>query len=157
MLATVALALLAVIAAPGQEAARVAQGQLGAPYQYGAQGPGAFDCSGLTSFAWAGAGVKIPRTTAGQWQLPAVENPAPGDIALFTMGAGVDHAGIMLDGERMVHAGSAGVVEVNITDPFWQERLAGFRRPVEGPAGAAWAGAGKLRRSVERMPPGIAP
>src|SRR5829696_1815610 len=40
--------------------------QRGKPYQWGAEGPGAFDCSGLTWAAWRAAGVAIPRTAGGQ-------------------------------------------------------------------------------------------
>jgi NlpC/P60 family len=40
--------------------------QQGKPYRWGAEGPHAFDCSGLTWAAWRTAGVAIPRTAAGQ-------------------------------------------------------------------------------------------
>lgn len=44
-----------------------AMSQLGVPYRWGAQAPGvAFDCSGLVQWAFAQAGVALPRTTAGQ-------------------------------------------------------------------------------------------
>ncbi|MFD4814784.1 NlpC/P60 family protein, partial [Streptomyces sp. NPDC058418] len=43
-----------------------AQGKIGTPYVYGASGPGSFDCSGLTSWAYAQAGVSIPRTSESQ-------------------------------------------------------------------------------------------
>ena len=69
---------LPVIAAPAPPSARPASGsrparavafalrQRGKPYQWGAQGPGAYDCSGLTWAAWRAARVAIPRTAAGQ-------------------------------------------------------------------------------------------
>lgn len=53
-------------AGKGAQAAAWALSQLGKPYKWGGTGPGGFDCSGLTSQAWASVGVKIPRTTGGQ-------------------------------------------------------------------------------------------
>jgi peptidoglycan DL-endopeptidase CwlO len=84
---------LPVIAAPAPPSARPASGsrparavafalrQRGKPYQWGAQGPGAYDCSGLTWAAWRAAGVTIPRTAAGQLAgLPRVQ---PGDLVIY--------------------------------------------------------------------------
>jgi hypothetical protein len=75
---------LPAIAAPERPGARPASGsrparavafalaQRGKPYRWGAEGPHAFDCSGLTWAAWRAAGVTIPRTAAGQLDdLPA--------------------------------------------------------------------------------------
>jgi len=50
----------------GNAAATFAVAQIGKPYVWGAQGPGSFDCSGLTMAAWAAAGVTIPRVTYTQ-------------------------------------------------------------------------------------------
>jgi cell wall-associated NlpC family hydrolase len=58
-----------VIRRPSPRAARAvafALRQRGRPYRWGAEGPHAFDCSGLTWAAWRAAGVTIPRTAAGQ-------------------------------------------------------------------------------------------
>ena len=52
--------------AKGRLAVRYALAQLGRPYLFGAAGPDAFDCSGLTMAAWATAGVALPHLAAGQ-------------------------------------------------------------------------------------------
>ncbi len=49
--------------AAAARAVAYAKSKLGAPYVWGAEGPNAFDCSGLTQAAYAEAGVRIPRTT----------------------------------------------------------------------------------------------
>ncbi|MFH8365602.1 C40 family peptidase [Streptomyces sp. NPDC018031] len=70
----------------GDKALRYAVQQLGKPYAWGAEGPAAFDCSGLTSQAWAHAGRPIPRTSQQQWrQLPRVSlsELRPGDLVIY--------------------------------------------------------------------------
>ncbi|MEU2249874.1 NlpC/P60 family protein [Streptomyces sp. NPDC019224] len=72
--------------AQGEEAVRYAVRQIGKPYVWGAEGPGSFDCSGLTSQAWANAGRTIPRTSQEQWrQLTRVPMNAlrPGDLVVY--------------------------------------------------------------------------
>ncbi|WP_406092576.1 C40 family peptidase [Streptomyces sp. NBC_01013] len=72
--------------AEGSEAVRYAIEQIGKPYVWGAEGPGSFDCSGLTSQAWASAGRTIPRTSQEQWrQLRKVPVKAlrPGDLVVY--------------------------------------------------------------------------
>ena len=59
-------------AGAARQAIAYAEAQLGKPYEWGATGPDAFDCSGLVMEAYASAGVTIPRTSAG-----AVGRPAP--------------------------------------------------------------------------------
>ena len=74
----------------GDRAIGYAFEQLGKPYVWGAQGPDAFDCSGLTSQAWVHAGVRIPRTSQEQWAtLPHVplELLRPGDLVIYFKGA----------------------------------------------------------------------
>ncbi len=65
------------------KAISVALSEVGKPYVYGAEGPNSFDCSGLTQYAAAAAGVHIPRTAAEQYQELQKVNPAdiqPGDL-----------------------------------------------------------------------------
>ncbi|MBQ1092106.1 C40 family peptidase [Streptomyces sp. B93] len=70
----------------GDRALRHATRQLGKPYEWGAEGPETYDCSGLTSEAWARAGTPIPRTSQEQWaRLPRVPltELRPGDLVVY--------------------------------------------------------------------------
>ncbi|MDA8360321.1 MAG: C40 family peptidase [Actinomycetota bacterium] len=71
----------------GTLAVRAAVSQLGVPYVWGGETPGVgFDCSGLTQWAWAQAGVTIPRTAASQYAaVPRVPLDAlePGDLLFY--------------------------------------------------------------------------
>lgn len=64
-----------------------AETRLGDPYVYAATGPNAFDCSGLTQWAYGQAGIKIPRTSQEQRNAGTVINLAsaqPGDLLTFS-------------------------------------------------------------------------
>jgi hypothetical protein len=99
----------------GGRAARAvafALAQRGKPYQWGAQGPGAYDCSGLTWAAWRAAGVSIPRTAAGQLaDLPRVRGQLlPGDLVVYRSdGPSRRHVAMAVGDGRMVEALQAGV------------------------------------------------
>jgi cell wall-associated NlpC family hydrolase len=72
--------------AEGDRALRHAVRQLDKPYVWGAEGPKSYDCSGLTSQAWAEAGTPIPRTSQEQWKrlkrIPLTEL-RPGDLVVY--------------------------------------------------------------------------
>ncbi|MGZ6868622.1 MAG: C40 family peptidase, partial [Blastococcus sp.] len=56
-------AAAAPVAAPtaaAQTAVNTALAQLGKPYAWGGAGPASFDCSGLTQYAYAAAGIPLP-------------------------------------------------------------------------------------------------
>jgi cell wall-associated NlpC family hydrolase len=97
--------------------------QQGKPYQWGAQGPGAFDCSGLTWAAWQAAGVTIPRTAAGQLAgLPRVGGRLrPGDLVIYrTDGPSLRHVAILVGQGRMVEARGRGIpVRSTSIRPGW--------------------------------------
>jgi cell wall-associated NlpC family hydrolase len=70
----------------GEEALRYAVEQIGKPYEWGAEGPTSYDCSGLTSQAWENAGRPIPRTSQEQWaKLPHIplSDLRPGDLVIY--------------------------------------------------------------------------
>ncbi|MGW2838216.1 NlpC/P60 family protein [Streptomyces sp. NPDC001493] len=70
----------------GAEAVAYAIEQIGKPYEWGAEGPDSFDCSGLTMRAWEHAGLTVPRTSQEQWAgLPRVpvSSLRPGDLVVY--------------------------------------------------------------------------
>ncbi|MEV8318756.1 NlpC/P60 family protein [Streptomyces sp. NPDC059900] len=78
---------------------------LGSPYVWGATGPDAFDCSGLTQAAYRSAGVALPRTTYAQIaegeRVPRSQLQ-PGDLVFFYQG--ISHVGIYVGNGQMIHA-----------------------------------------------------
>ncbi len=107
-------------------ALEVARKQKGDPYQYGADGPNSFDCSGLTQFSYAKAGLRLPRTADQQShfarRLKDRSNIKAGDFMFFASGGHVYHMGLFTgrwkDGRRLIlHASRTGTpVKV---DPLW--------------------------------------
>lgn len=108
--------------AQGTTATAYAMAQVGKPYAWGADGPKAFDCSGLTLRAWGRAGVTIPRTSQEQWrQLPKVSlrQLRPGDLIVYFPGA--THVALYIGNGKVVQAprpGSAVAVSPIASDPI---------------------------------------
>ncbi|WP_267716849.1 C40 family peptidase [Streptomyces sp. CoH17] len=93
----------------GRKAVEYATAQIGKPYQWGAEGPSSYDCSGLTSQAWVAAGQAIPRTSQQQWkQLRHVDikDMRPGDLIIYFDDA--SHVGMYVGDGSMVHAPRPG-------------------------------------------------
>lgn len=95
-----------------QVAIDAALSQVGVPYQWGGNGPAAgdqgFDCSGLTAFAYAAAGIALPRTAHTQYaagpHVPPDVPLQPGDLVFYGSPAAVHHVGLYLGDGRMVNA-----------------------------------------------------
>jgi cell wall-associated NlpC family hydrolase len=86
--------------------------QRGKPYRWGAEGPRAYDCSGLTWAAWRSAGVAIPRTAAAQLAgLPrAGGRLRPGDLVVYRSdGPSGRHVAMVVGPGRMVEALGRGI------------------------------------------------
>lgn len=117
------------VSARAQTAVRAALSQLGVPYRYGMSAPGrAFDCSGLTTYAWGKAGVGLPRNSRRQYNaLPKIPKQfaQPGDL-IFS-GSPIHHVGIYLGNGTMVHAPQTGDV-VKIGPIRWW-KVVGVVRP----------------------------
>ncbi|UXY36997.1 C40 family peptidase [Streptomyces albidocamelliae] len=95
--------------ARGKKAVAFATAQLGKPYVWGAEGPDSFDCSGLTSQAWAAAGHPVPRTSQEQWkQLRHVDvkDMRPGDLVIYFGDA--SHVAMYIGDGAIIHAPRPG-------------------------------------------------
>jgi peptidoglycan DL-endopeptidase CwlO len=92
-----------------------AEEQLGKPYQWGATGPDAFDCSGLVMMAYRAAGIDIARTSQVQWtteqRIPASQ-VQPGDLVFFAGADGTPtspgHVGLVIGNGQMIEAYATG-------------------------------------------------
>ncbi|MFC0005102.1 C40 family peptidase [Micromonospora siamensis] len=98
---------------PGGDAGAVVKfacAQIGKPYVWGAEGPNAFDCSGLVLAAWAKAGVSLPHNARQQRQVTARVSRAdlrPGDLVFYY--PDLHHVGMYVGNGWVVHASQAGV------------------------------------------------
>ena len=120
-----------VAAAPSGDVAGVletALAQVGVPYVWGGSDPSGFDCSGLTSYAYAAAGVSLPhssRAQAGMGVAVSRGELQPGDLVFF--GSPVYHVGIYVGNGKMVHARTfsqpVAVTSVDIGDYAGARRI----------------------------------
>lgn len=98
----------------GQRAVSIAYSLLGKPYRWGAAGPGAFDCSGLTMYVYARLGIYLPHSSAAQYysgKRVSYNELAPGDLVFFARRSGrISHVGIYIGGGMMIHAPQTGDV-----------------------------------------------
>lgn len=107
----------------------------GYPYVFGGSSPStSFDCSGLTQWCYAKAGIQLPRVAQAQYDatthIPLSEAKA-GDLVFFhsTYNAGtyVTHVGIYVGNNQMFNAGDP-IGYGNLTDSYWQAHLIGAGR-----------------------------
>ena len=107
---------------------RYAYAQLGKPYQWGATGPGAFDCSGLTMMAWAQAGVSLPHSSRAQIGIGRQVTRAelqPGDL-IFRYSP-ISHVSLYVGNGQQISATHSGST-VKLQSAF-QGEIVGFSRP----------------------------
>lgn len=76
---------------------RTAAAQAGEEYEYGADGPNSFDCSGLTQYVHGQVGIELPRTSSSQRDAVRYVSPdekKPGDLIFFADGGDVYHVAV---------------------------------------------------------------
>jgi cell wall-associated NlpC family hydrolase len=106
----------------------------GIPYRLGGTDVHGFDCSGLVQYVYALYGVALPRVVRDQYRVGrgvGLDDLEPGDLVFFSSdGDQVSHVGIVIGGDRFVHAPNArGVVRVDsLAVGYWGEHVAGARR-----------------------------
>ncbi|SDO67149.1 C40 family peptidase [Geodermatophilus sp. DSM 45219] len=92
-----------------QTAVNTALAQVGDAYVWGAGGPDAFDCSGLTQYAYAAAGISLPHSSRMQAQMGTAVSRAdlqPGDLVFYY--SPVSHVSMYIGNGQMVHASTSG-------------------------------------------------
>lgn len=117
-----------------QAAVAFAHAQIGKPYVWGGNGKPGYDCSGLTTAAYAAAGIKLPRTAQTQYnhgpRLRAGAELQPGDLLFFGTARKIHHVGISLGGTLMINAPTFGQ-KVKIQDYRRLSDYAGASRPAK--------------------------
>ena len=102
--------------------------QVGKSYVFGAAGPSAFDCSGLTMMAWQQAGVSLPHSSGAQMGsgTPVSQSELqPGDLLYFY--SPISHVGLYIGGGSMIHAPQTGST-VSYSVVHWN-KVVGVSRP----------------------------
>ncbi len=125
--------------ARGLRAADIARTLVGSRYRYGAAGPRAFDCSGLTLYIYRQLGITLPHRARSQFSsrygkiIPSMSDLKPGDLLYYknTAGRGITHAAIYVGNGMMVTANSPrqGVRLNSIHTSYWRRHWAGGLRP----------------------------
>lgn len=123
-----------------------AMAQIGLPYVWGGDGPtggdAGFDCSGLTTYAYRIAGIRLPRTAHTQYyagpRIPAGASLQPGDLVFYGTTARVHHVGMYIGDGRMVNAPRRGK-PVQVAYYRWRgdDYLGASRPAADGPIGSA--------------------
>jgi cell wall-associated NlpC family hydrolase len=114
---------------PGSRAAKWACSKIGLPYVWGADGPGSYDCSGLTMGAWASVGIYLPHNAYAQKQSMrsvSYSQLKPGDLVFEY--AGISHVTIYVGKGWVVAAPQTGDV-VRMQRLIYNSNVKGFGRP----------------------------
>ena len=128
----------------GMVVARTAAQLVGAPYHFGGADLQGFDCSGLAVYAYAHAGVEIPRTAQEQQRAArpvSIEALSPGDLVFFRIRSRhVNHVGIYAGDGRFVHAPRSGetVSYGSLSESYYHKHFAGAGRFWSGEAPATY-------------------
>lgn len=125
-----------------------AKSAIGTPYRFGGRSPETgFDCSGLVSWSYEQAGIKLPRRAREQLSYGASVPKSelqPGDIVVFkgTRGRTGWHSGIYTGDNKFVHSPNKGktVTETSLDEAYYAKRFAGACRiPRDGDAETLYA------------------
>jgi len=112
----------------GGTAVNFAYHQLGKAYRFGAAGPSAFDCSGLTMMAWQKAGVSLPHSAAQQYRDTkriSRSDLHPGDLVFYYHP--IHHVAIYVGDDKVIAAPTYG--EPVKVSPVGLAPIAGYGRP----------------------------
>jgi cell wall-associated NlpC family hydrolase len=126
--------LVSVSSALAEDVVDLAATLIGRPYVWGAEGPNAFDCSGLTQFVYQEFGIDLPRRAVDQSKFgDQVRRLQPGDLLFFSTDSRqslVTHVGLYEGNGMMIQASKryGRVRRDNFEDPYWKDRFMIARR-----------------------------
>jgi cell wall-associated NlpC family hydrolase len=119
----------------GQIAVAWAKRQLGKPYVWAADGPGSFDCSGLTMRAWQQAGFSMVHYAASQYVQTArvaYSDMRPGDLIFYANNTSrpstIHHVTMYIGNGLMIEAPHTGA-NVRIVPIRWSGSMDWAGRP----------------------------
>ena len=106
---------------------------IGTPYCYGGMGDKqCFDCSGFVNIVYESVGISLPRVSADIFREGYVVdrfNAEPGDLVFFSNNGRINHVGIYLGNDNMIHSStSKGVIIQSLSLDYYKTRLAGFKK-----------------------------
>jgi hypothetical protein len=136
MSCAISVCLLSLFATPAsaEDAVELAARLIGRPYVWGAEGPGSFDCSGLTHYVYGRSGIALPRRAIDQSRVgETVRRLQRGDLLFFASDQRrslVTHVGIYEGGGMMIDASQrhGRVRRDDLDEQFWSERFMFARR-----------------------------
>lgn len=127
------------IPASATDAVELAAALIGKPYVWGAEGPRAFDCSGLTQYVYREVGIDLPRRAINQSQAGDAigRRLRRGDLVFFSTDERrslVTHVGIYEGGGVMINASKrhGRVRRDDLSEEYWADRFMFARRVGDG-------------------------
>lgn len=119
---------------------KFAKQQLGKPYEWGAEGPDSFDCSGFIWYVYKNVMRKnLPRVSRAMAKVGKVVqftyDLLPGDLIFFdTSGDGeINHVGMYIGNDIMIHASSTSTIkEAKLTSSYWASRIVKMKNVIRG-------------------------
>lgn len=113
-----------------KEIVSIAEKWIGTSYCWGGETKDCADCSGFVQSVYKEFGIKLPRVSKDQYYKSkkiSRLNAQPGDLVFFKNSNVVNHVGIYIGNNTMIHSSSSyGVIKQSINSDYYKKRLAGF-------------------------------